>query len=413
MKRDSIPDSNDINTKHLPLRIVLFVLAVIVAVSAITYGVKRAGGNEAGYSVVSARANGDAPRYASRFRLTYNFKGSSKSIRVLKNEIADAYSAVLARLYMLTDAENDYVGYAGNLCDLNKRVNREVIVPQELFDILCDALSRTEKGTGYSIYDAPLYAEWERIAYAADAADFDPLRNADEAERLQAIAAACADRDNCRLEIVDAARCAVQLHVAQSYLDFLQEYELPRTVLSLNRLRDAYLLRAVADALEEHGYADGFLYTVGGLTAALSGNVDGDYVISSYVNHIAAVAATVPISPGAVGCALNAFPSEEGEAGFYTVDGMLRCAARPTVGAEDAPIRSVFLLRRSGDIVDVCEAAFRVFLLDDPEQLEIPEGDVCTFTRSDGDGRTLYAAADGIAEITALSGFEIKAYRAP
>ena len=82
-------------------------------------------------------------------------------------------------------------------------------------------------------------------------------------------------------------------------------------------------------------------------------------------------------------------------------------------GAEDAPIRSVFLLRRSGDIVDVCEAAFRVFLLDNPERLEIPEGDVCTFTRSDGDGRTLYAAADGIAEITALSGFEIKAYRAP
>ena len=45
MKRDSIPDSSDISTKHLPLRIVLFVLAVIVAVSAITYGVKRAGGS--------------------------------------------------------------------------------------------------------------------------------------------------------------------------------------------------------------------------------------------------------------------------------------------------------------------------------------------------------------------------------
>ena len=72
----------------------------------------------------------------------------------------------------------------------------------------------------------------------------------------------------------------------------------------------------------------------------------------------------------------------------------------------------MFLLRRSGDIVDVCEAAFRVFLLDNPERLEIPEGDVCTFTRSDGDGRTLYAAADGIAEITPPKSWIGKSLRA-
>ena len=52
-----------------------------------------------------------------------------------------------------------------------------------------------------------------------------------------------ATSDNCRLEIVDAENCVVRLAVSDAFLQFLSDYELPRTVIDLNVMREAYLLR--------------------------------------------------------------------------------------------------------------------------------------------------------------------------
>ena len=403
MKDDNL-DFSDISTKHLTLRIILFALAVAVAVAAFVYGIKKLGGNEAGWSVISARADGDAPRYAVNVRLMYDLEGKSRSIRELKNEIADAYSTALGRLYKLLDAEKDYPGYEGNLADLNKRYNRDVTLPQELFDILYDALERTGRGEGYSIYAAPLYAEWERIAYAADAADFDPRADAGMAERLQAIAAQCSDRENCRLEIVDRDACVVRLHVADAYLDFLSEYELPRILLDLNALHDAYLLRGVAAALEERGFSSGFLYTTGGMTLSLSGHMDGDYVIYSYVNNTAQTAATIPVAPGTACGVFNAFPTEEGEAGFYTAEGMLRCAARPALTGEDVPLRSAFVLRRDGDIAEAAYEAYCAFLT----APQATDCELLAYTPSDSDGKTLFVSGAQAGAVKPEVGFTVR-----
>ena len=396
MKDDSI----EISTKHLPLRIVGFVLAFAIAVGAFVVGVNRISGNEEGFAVVSARADGDAPMYAARIRLTYNFSGRARAIRLMKNELTDAYSDALVRLYKLLDAETDYPGYAGNLADLNRHLNQEYTIPQELFDILREALELSEQGAGWSLYSAPLYAEWESIAYADDASDFDPLRNGDEAQRLSAIAARCADPEACRLEIVDAEKCIVRVHVSQEYLDFLQDHELPRTVLDLGWMKDAFLLRGTAEALNRRGFTNGFLSSVGGLTLSLSDHEDGDYVIYSYVNNNPMLAATVPAAPGTACAMFTAFPPVEGEAGFYTVDDVLRCAARPALSAEDEPpLSSVFALRRDGDIVGAAFEALCDFLRPKGEPTGT-DADLLVWTRSGGDGKTLRSVGAETASLT-------------
>ncbi|MBR4444256.1 MAG: FAD:protein FMN transferase [Clostridia bacterium] len=405
MKDDSI-DFSEISTKRLPLRIVLFVVALAVAVGAFTIGVKKLGGNEAGYATVSARADGDAPLYAANFRLTYNFDGGSRAIRVQKNELSDAYSDALARLYKLLDAEKEYPGYEGSLAELNRRPNQDVALPQELFDILCDALERTERGEGYSVYDAPLRTEWNRIAYAADAEDFDPLHDADEAERLRAVAAQCADRGNCRLEIVDADQRIVRLIVSESYLDFLREYELPRIMLDLGQMKDAYLLRGVAEALNQRGFADGFLNTLGGLTVSLPGKIEGQYVIYSYVNKRGEAAAEIPIAPGSASAAFNAFPTTQ-DAGYYTADGHTRCASRPEITGEEAPIRSAFVLRRDGDIVEAAWEALRCFLWTDVPECAETAGDLLVYSLADDDGMSLYAFGKEREQIVQKDGFRL------
>ena len=403
MKDESI----EVSKKNLPLRITLFALAVVVAVVSFTYGVKKLSGNAEGYAAVGARADGDAPMYAAHVRLTYSFTGGSRGIRVMKNEISDAYSDALGRLYKLTDAETKYSGYEGNLADLNKRPNQEVTLPEELFEILSDALERTERGEGYSIYDAPLFAEWESIAYSSEAAEFDPLRNADAAERLRAIADACADRENCALEIVDAENCVVRLNVAQSYLDFLKEYELPRIVLDLNVMREAYLLRGTAAALEQHGYVDGFLNSTGGLTVSLSGQVEGEYVIYSYVNSSARLAASVPVVSSAASAAFTAFPISDADTGFYRVDDVLRCAARPALTGDDDAIRSAFVLHRDGDVVAACYDALVCFLADAAPASAPSGADLLLGTTTEGDGKTLFAAGGDLALLTLEPDFMI------
>ena len=402
MKDDSI----EISKKRLPLRIALFILALAVAIGSFVIGINRKSGNVPGYAVISARADGDAPRYATRFRLTYRFGGSSRAIRTQKNEIADAYSDALSRLYKLLDPENSYPGFAGNLADLNRHPNQDYTITPELFAILADAMERTERGEGFSIYAAPLLAEWESIAYASDAAAFDPVHNPEEAERLREIAAQCADRGNCRLEIVDEAAGVVRLNVSEAYQAFLQAYELPRTVLDLGQMKDAYILRGLAAALEERGFADGFLNTVGGLTVSLSGPLEGEYEILSYVNQSVQLAASVPVTPGAASAAFTAFPTEEGSAGYYAADGLMRCAARPAA-AEDAPISAVFVLRRDGDVAAACYEALCLFL-----GTEVPENvstasDLLVYSLMAEDGTSLYAFGKERDQILQKDGFRL------
>ncbi len=412
MRDDSI-ENLEVSKKHLPLRITLFVLAVVVAVAAFTYGVKKLGGNEPGYAAVSARADGDAPLYASDIRLTYHFDGGSRDIRVLKNEISDAYSGALGRLYKLLDARNEYPGYAGSLAELNRRVNREVTLPRELFDILREAMDLTQREEGYSVFAAPLYEEWERIAYAADAAEFDPLADPDEAERLQAIAAQCADPENRSLEIVDEAGCVVRLNVSQAYLDFLEAYELSGVVLDLGPMKNAWILRGVASALEQRGYSDGFLNTLGGLGLALSGSVEGEYVMYSYVNNTATLAATFPISSGTAGAAFTAFPVTEEAAGYYTAGGAARCAVRPAPDGAQATNASVFALRRDGDIVAACYASLCCFLSKEPASAASYGADLLFCVLTEGDGRTLYASGNAADQLQTEKGFSLMTAASP
>ena len=406
MKDDSI----EVSSKNLPLRIALFILALIVAAGAFTFGVKKLTGNEAGYAVVSARADGDAPLYASGTQLNYRFEGKSSEIRLLKNEISDAYSAALAYIWKLLDAKTVYPGYEGNLAYLNGHPNEDVTVPRALFDILADALERSEREEGFSLYSAPLLAAWETIVYTENPVDFDPLRNDGEAERLRAIARACADRSNCSLELVDAENCVVRLNVSESYRAFLEDYELPRTVLDLNRLKDAYILREVAAALELRGYRNGYLASRTGLTLSLSGDMEGAYEIYSYVNQETVIAASVPAAPDTACSLQRAFPLGE-EAGYYELDGILRGPyLLPDEDWTEAPLRSVMVLRRDGDVLEACMESLRLATEQAGKIADAAassDASLVVWTLLGEDGHTIHAAGDEAAQVQPQEGFQI------
>ena len=412
MKDDSI----EISRKNLPLRIALFTLAVLVAVAAFTFGVKRLMGNEPGTVVIGARANGDVPLYAADFRLTYHFAEGSRSIRLQKNEIADCYSNSLDFIYKLLDPETVHEGFEGNLADLNRHLNEPVQVPQTLFDILTDALARSERQEGYSLYAAPFLREWERVCYGEDPENYDPLANPDVRERLEDIARRCLRPEDCRLEIVDSETRTVLLRVEQSYLDFLEEYEITAPILDLNALKEAYMLRSVAAALEARGFSDGFLATVGGLTLSLSRDATGDWAVYSCVDGTGVIAGRLPAAPGTAGSLLRAYPLSPEDPGFYAWEGRLRSPwLLPGADWEEKPVRSLWVVLCGGDPVDCCAESLRLAAADTSgalAQLASESGaDLVVWTPAEGDGRRLLAAGPEGERLLPAEGFTLELVR--
>ena len=408
MKDDSI----EISKKHLPLRIAFFVLALLAAVAAFTYGVKRLTGNEPGVAVVSAKANGDAPLYAANFRLTCHFSGSGRDIRLRKNEISDCYSNSLAFIYKLLDPETVYAGYEGTLADLNLHPNEPVQLPQTLFDILSDALLRHEREEGYSLYAAPFLREWERICYTEDPEAFDPLTNPDIRARLEEIARRCLRPEDCRLEILDAQTRTVILRVEQSYLDFLEEYEITAPILDLNALKEAYMLRYAAAALEARGFSDGYLATAGGLTLSLSGDKTGDWAIYSCVDGMGVIAGALPASPGMAGSLLRAYPLSPEDPGFYRLDGLLRSPwLLPGKDWGEACVRSLLVMQLGGDPVDCCAESLRLAAAESPADLSLlaaeSPADLLVWTPAEGDGRRLMAVGPERDRLIPAEGFTL------
>ena len=409
MKDDSII----VSRKRVPLRIAVFVLAVLAAAVAFAAGVKKLSGNEPGSAVIGARANGDVPLYAAHFRLTYAFSGGSRDIRQKKNEIADCYSNSLAFIYKLLDPETVHAGYEGNLADLNLRPNEEVQVSQTLFDILADALARSERQEGYSLYASPFLREWERICFSENPADFDPLRSSDMRERLEEVARRCLRPEDCRLEIVDAETRTVMLRVEQSYLDFLEEYEIEAPILDLNALKESYMLRYVAAALEGRGFNEGFLATVGGLSLSLSRDPAGDWEVYGCVDGAGVVAGRLPSAPGTAGRLLRAYPLTADDPGFYQIDGLLRGPwLLPTADWGEGPVRSLWVVMRTGDPVECCAESLRLASAETSEafsRLAAESGaDLVVWTPAEGNGRQLWAAGPDSGALTPAEGFTVE-----
>lgn len=348
--------------KNLGLRIALFVIALAVAIGAFTYGITHIGQQEAGWADVDAPAQETVTHYADGIALRYEFTGSTAENRVEKQALLTAYGAALLRAYCLTDPVNEYEGYV-NLATINHHPGEELEVPEELFGILTDAAARSGEGSAFSLYAGPFYTEWDSVLYLADAPDFDPLANTDQAERLAQAADHAYESAGVRLTVTDEAARKVKLELGSAYRAFLSDFESDGTVLSLGPLREAYELRMVADALNAQNLGHGYLTSDSGLTVTLNACGADRFVLYAIEESTGAAAEreTVPVKPGAAMSAMRSFALADGEAGYYEVtaaDTGETVLRHPHAALPDGPSRVLqasYVIDSDGDVTDaVC-----------------------------------------------------------
>ena len=304
--------------RKLYIRIILFVLAVAVAAGAFGLGVSSLGKREEGWYDIDYTDQTKAVLYASDVRLTYHLSGTSGEIRQRTTALSRAYSEALLKYYKLLDAENVYDDSV-SIASISAADGQPVAVDEALYAVLEDALARTERGEGYSLFSGALHAEWEGIRYLEEPADFDPLNNMDERERLTALTE-MTNRDGLFSLVLDEDGHTAAFSAGDDWRRFADENEISASPLDLNLMRDAYLLDLTGRALIEAGFTDGYLYTDAGLTYILGGEGPyyADVLAPDGAGGVMAAGTLAVPSPGAA-CRTTAAATEK-TYGWYAIE---------------------------------------------------------------------------------------------
>ena len=286
------------------------------AIYFITSGVFRITNQDPGYYDLEAAAQKETATYAAGITCTYYFDGSSNLIKQQKRAAEECYTGALLRLYKLTDNTSEYEGFT-NIATINNNIGKDLKVSDELYEILEDAYRKTELGQDYSVFAGPYYEHWNSILSLAEPESFDPVNNADEASRLEALRLKVTDRTNFKL--VFGSDNTVRLEVAEDFLSYLVDHEESSAVLDLNVLREAYMIKYVKASMVNKGFTKGRITTDLGLYVDLGDYGVGGFSPAKVVGGELLYADPVAIDKNECMSGIVAIPSKEDADCYYSV----------------------------------------------------------------------------------------------
>lgn len=250
-------------SKKQIIRLVLFLLALGVAVYAFTRGVLGIGTVTEGYNVIELENEYKTELYDCGITLNYYVEGSKSEIKRQKEQAASIYAPALMRAVRLLDESTEYEGTV-NLASVGLHPGKTVTISKELYDVLSSALAQTNLNFGYSVFAGVIESVWQDLLYLDEPGLFDPANNPATSELLSSLAGFVNDDSACRL-ILDESAPSARLELSNEFSAFLTENGLTAPVLSLSTLKSAYICESVAQALAQAGYTKGYLVTDSGL----------------------------------------------------------------------------------------------------------------------------------------------------
>ena len=367
----TLEDKPFFSDKKNVVRLIAFLVAFVIGVGGISYGVYRIGYKEPGTYEIEADPDGDLPYYSSGVTMYYTFDGSSKQIREKMLAVKSRYTIDLKQTYQWFDAQNTYLGVV-NLATVNQSPDQPITVPEPLFAALEDALVKTDEGQGYSVFAGPLETLRDSLIYATDPTDVDPISDPSLAETAAALADVI--RNDPGTLSLDADARTVTLHISDAYAALLAQYGLEPCVLSLGLLRDAYRVQYLVKQLEDQGFTNGYLTTESGMTVLLRDCAAASYCFYSLTAAGKVVmSATQAAASGTAACCFRLFGLYEDEVGFYT---MTRNGAtiyrHPYMSSftETQPVMAAMAISGNRNIVTACYTCVCLFAAETQEQAE-------------------------------------------
>ena len=288
----------ELSQKNIPLRIVLTVLALVLAGVCFANALDSSTAIPAGWQEI---APANPQTYAAQdFVLSYNLGAGQKSPKAELQALAPLYTKTLDAAYQ--SLANEPVEGVSNLYTLNTQPNTEVRVNELLYD----ALGQLEASDSRRMYYAPMADQYLGLfacTYDEEAEQFDPTRNPAAAAFAAEIAAFAQDAASVRLEVSEEYLTYARENAVESFVDF-------------GVLRNALLCDAVADALAAQGYENGVVSSLDGYTRNLCGQEFALNIFDMQEGKAKNLGAVAYTGPAAL-VSFRAFPLGQDEAVNY------------------------------------------------------------------------------------------------
>lgn len=232
------------SNKNLPLRKVLFVLLVLVALFSFGYAVSNLLKWEAGYRLIESSGT-----YGNEVELRYYTESKSEY-----NKVKSIYDDSSQKMYQLLDETNLYDDVI-NIAYLNENINTKVQVDDKLYNVLKKLDSYSDR----TIYLGPVFELYKGIFSCSEdyqLIDYDPLLNEDINQELQQLLSYLNSDEHIKIRLY--ADNYVELYVSDEYKNFVEENGYSN-YLDLFWLKNSFIIDQVAESLLQQGYSKGLL----------------------------------------------------------------------------------------------------------------------------------------------------------
>ncbi|MBP5343319.1 hypothetical protein J6Y73_05280 [bacterium] len=251
----------ELNEKHIPLRVVLLIVVIIIAITAFGIFFSSLLSADPGWMVIE-EINTNYPSIGQDFILNYNVP--KKDSTLMKKKVQGIYSDLVEKPLILFDTLNDYEGYI-NLKYINEHPN-EII---EVDSLLYNSFKKINEYGNKTIFLGPVYSQYRSLFTSlnnTEAYEFDAKYNDSMKEYFSTI---CTYLENNKINIELFENNKIRLNVLDDYLTYSEENNIT-DYLDFWTLKNAFVSDYIVDNLFENGITDfilssndGYNYVVG------------------------------------------------------------------------------------------------------------------------------------------------------
>ncbi len=353
------PERIEVKEGNLPLRLIGMGIAILVAALAFTYGFTSLLGTDTGWQQVSPA--GDKISIAQDFILSYEIGKTEQDAGAEMKGLSATYTEALKHSSQALSTQE--FEDTANLYTLNTQPGQPVTVDPLLYEAF-----RTIEASGSRLpYLAPVFGQYANLftsGYDEGAVEFDPDRSPEAAQYVAEIAAFAANPDQVQVKLLPD--CRLILEVSPEYLTYAAENEITRFV-DLGMLFNAFVCDAVADALAERGYTNGFLSSYDGFSRILCDQEFGLNVFDRVEGKPVQLAVARYTGPAAV-VSCRSFPIlEKDQMNYYTYsDGTVRGPYLNEAGLPRAASASLSVGAEQGKVAGLALRTLAAYAGEDP-----------------------------------------------
>lgn len=250
----------EVSERHIRLRWILFVAALVVGVGAMVYGLVSATDVGTGWQQIESNTN-DGQTCSREFVFSYQLGRSGISAALEARQLTARYTDLTDKAYRVYH-EGELFPDCNNVCYINQHPGESIEVDPWLYQ----AFDTLEKSGSRALYLAPYYDEYRNLFAAendAEAMGYDPYLNPDKAAEFLEIAEYVNDPAHVKVTLLGDN--VIRLEVSDAYKAYAAENGIERYI-DFFWMKNAFIADNIADAMIKVGYYYGTITSYDGFT---------------------------------------------------------------------------------------------------------------------------------------------------